>query len=50
MTESYSAVPINIRLNSTRYFEDFINLKEVTDATLASDNLLYFRKNVSERI
>ena len=50
VTESYSAVPKNIGLNSTRNFEDFMNLKEVTDATLASDNRLYFRKNVSERI
>ena len=50
VTVSYSAVPKNIILNSSRYFEDFMNLKEVTDATLASDNLLCFRKNLSERI
>ena len=51
VTVSYSAVPKNIRLNSSRYFEDFMKyFKEVTHATLASDNLLCFRKNLSERI
>ena len=74
ITQTYFAVPKNIRLNSTHYelqqiafnhssdihFKDFINLYKkytakpysflVIDTTLASDNRLRFRKNLSERI
>ena len=74
ITQTYFAVPKNIRLNPTHYelqqiafnhssdihFKDFINLYKkytakpysflVIDTTLASDNLLRFRKNLSERI
>ena len=83
ITQSYFAVPKNIRLNSTHYFimkipnkrelqqiafnhssdidfQDFMNLYKictakpysflVIDASLASDNDLRFRKNLSERI
>ena len=83
ITQSYFAVPKNIRLNSTYYFimkipnqrelyqiafnhlsdidfQDFMNLYKkctakshsflVIDATLASDNPVRFRKNLSERI
>ena len=83
ITQSYFAVPKNIRLNSTHYFvmkipnkrelqqiafnhssdidfQDFMNLYKkctakpysllVIDTTLASDNPLCFRKNLSERI
>ena len=83
ITQSYFAVPKNIRLNSTHYFimkipnkrelqqiafnhssdidfQDFVNLYKictakpysflVIDASLASDNDLRFRKNLSERI
>ena len=72
ITESYFAVPKNIRLNSTHYFMmkipkkqefqqiDFMNLYRkcaakpysflVIDATLPSNNPLYFRKILLERI
>ena len=83
ITQSYLAVPKNIRLNATHYFiikipntrelqqiafndssdvefRDFMNLYEkctaktcsflLIDATLALDNVLRFRKNLSERI
>ena len=83
ITQSYFAVPKNIRLNSTHYFimkiqskqelqqtafnhssdidfKDFMNLYKkctakpysflVIDATLASDNLSHFRKNLLKRI
>ena len=83
ITQSYFAVPKNIRLNSTHYsvmkipnkrelqqivfnhsshidFQDFMNLYKkctvkpysflVIDTTLTSDNPLYFRKNLVERI
>ena len=83
ITQSYFAMPKNIRLTSTHYFvlkisnkwdfqqitfnhssdidvKDFINLYKkctvkpysflVIDATLASHNLLRFRKNLLERI
>ena len=83
ITQSYFAVPKNVRLNSTHYFimkmpnkrelqqiafnhpsdidfQDFMNLHKictakpysflVIDASLASDNDLRFRKNLSERI
>ena len=83
MTQSYFAVPKNIRLNSTHYFvmklsskqelqqnavnhssnidfQDFINVYEkcteksysflVIDTTLASNNPLRFRMNLSEKI
>ena len=83
ITQSYFAVPKNIRLNSTHYFvmkipnkrelqqiafnhswdidfQDFMNLYKkcttkpysflVVDATLPSDNPLYFRNNLVERI
>ena len=81
-TQSYFAVPKNIRVNSMHYFimkiskrqklqqipfnhssdtdfKDFVNLFKkctekpysflVIDAIIASDNLLCFRKNLSER-
>ena len=83
MTQSYFAVPKNIRLNSTHYFvmklsskqelqqnavnhssnidfQDFINVYKkcteksysflVIDTTLASNNPLRFRMNLSEKI
>ena len=83
ITQSYFAVPKNIRLSSTHYFimeipnrtelqkialnylsdidfQDFMNLYKkctekpysflVIDTTLASDNPLRFRKNLSEGI
>ena len=82
VTQSYFAVPKNIRLNSTHYFilkirnkqklqqisfnhssdtdfKDFVNLYQNIQqnnifsaivATLASDNILSFINNLSERI
>ena len=62
ITQSYFAVPENIRLNSTHYidFKGFMSLYKkytanlhsflIIDATLASDNHSRFRKNLFERI
>ena len=65
ITQCYFAVPKNIRLNSTQYFIMKIHNKRelqqiafnhpsdsflVINTSLASDYLLCFRKNLSERI
>ena len=54
ITQSYLAVPKNIRINSTHYFQvlKVRNKQEflVIDATLASDNPLSLRMNLLEII
>ena len=53
ITQSYFAVPKNIRLNSTHYFIMKVPNKQeflVIDATLASDNPLRLRMNLLEII